>query len=83
MTKTTLDRVIEIITEHLGLEDGFVQPGQTFKEDLGADSLDYEEMTMQFEDDFDIGISDEQMNKCKTVQEFVDLIDEIQKNNHG
>ena len=79
MAKKTFDRVVAIAIEHLGFADGYIKPEHTFREDLGADSLDCVEMTMQFEDDFDISISDEEMNECKTVQDVVDLIDRIRE----
>ena len=43
-------------------------------DDLGADSLDIVELIMDFEDEFDMEISDEDVEKIKTVQDIIDYI---------
>ena len=54
-----LTRIKEIIIDKLGIEESKITTEARFIEDLGADSLDTVELIMQFEEEFDIEISDE------------------------
>tara|TARA_B100000287_G_scaffold429484_1_gene482908 strand:- start:1066 stop:1302 length:237 start_codon:yes stop_codon:yes gene_type:complete len=70
-----LTRIKEIIIDKLGIEEGKITSDARFIEDLGADSLDTVELIMQFEEEFDIEISDEDAEKLTTVGSSVEYID--------
>lgn len=69
------EKVKELIIEGLGVEESAVVREATFNEDLGADSLDLFELVMSFEDEFDVKIPVEDLEKIKTVGEVVDYIE--------
>ena len=69
-----LTRVKEIIIDKLGIEESKITLDAKFIEDLGADSLDTVELIMQFEEEFDIEISDDDAEKLNTVGSSVDYI---------
>ena len=69
-----LTRVKEIIIDKLGIEENKLTPDARFIEDLGADSLDTVELIMQFEEEFDIEISDEDAEQLNTVGNSIDYI---------
>ncbi|WP_026689934.1 acyl carrier protein [Alteribacter aurantiacus] len=71
----TLDRIAKIVSERLGVDESEVKPEATFKEDLGADSLDVVELVMELEDEFDLEISDEDAEKITTVGDVITYID--------
>lgn len=71
----TLERVTKIIVDRLGVEEAEVKPEASFKDDLGADSLDVVELVMELEDEFDLEISDEDAEKISTVQDVVTYIE--------
>ena len=71
-----LTRIKEIIIDKLGIEESKITTEARFIEDLGADSLDTVELIMQFEEEFDIEISDEDAEKLNTVGSSVDYINE-------
>ncbi len=73
-TKTTFDRVKQVIVVQLEVDEEKVVPNASFTDDLGADSLDIVELVMAFEEEFDIEIPDE-AEKILTVQEVVDYIE--------
>jgi acyl carrier protein len=68
------DRVKRIIVDRLGVEESEVTLEASFKDDLGADSLDVVELVMELEDEFDLEISDEDAEKITTVGEVVNYI---------
>lgn len=69
-------KVIGIIVEQLGIEEGEVKEESNFIDDLGADSLDTVELVMAFEEEFDLEIPDEEAEKITTVKEAIDHIAE-------
>ena len=71
-----LTRIKEIIIDKLGIEESKITTEARFIEDLGADSLDTVELIMQFEEEFDIEIPDEDAEKLNTVGSSVDYINE-------
>lgn len=69
-----LDRVKQIVIDRLGVDESEVTLEASFKDDLGADSLDVVELVMELEDEFDLEISDEDAEKITTVGEVVNYI---------
>ena len=69
-----ITRVKEIIVDKLGVEESKITENARFIEDLGADSLDTVELIMQFEEEFDIEISDEDAEGLTTVGSSIDYI---------
>ena len=69
------DRVKKIIVDQLGVEEETVTPEASFVDDLGADSLDTVELVMEFEDEFDLNIPDEDAEKIQTVGDAIKYIE--------
>jgi acyl carrier protein len=72
--KQIAEKVKQIIVEQLGVDEAEVTASASFVDDLGADSLDQVELTMAFEEGFDIEIPDEDAEKIRTVQDATDYI---------
>lgn len=70
-----LERVTNIIVDRLGVEESKVTMDATFKDDLGADSLDVVELVMELEDEFGLQFSDEDSEKIVTVGDAVKYIE--------
>ena len=67
-------RVISIIVDKLGVDEGEVTSEASFTNDLGADSLDTVELIMEFEKEFNISIPDEEAEKIATVGDAISYI---------
>ena len=70
----TLDKVKEIVVDKLGVDSSKITLEAKFIDDLGADSLDTVELIMQFEEEFEIEIPDEDAEKITSVGQAVDYI---------
>ncbi len=76
---STFDRVKKVVAEQLDVNPDEVTPEASFVEDLGADSLDMVELTMAFEEEFDIEIPDEDAEKISNVQQAVAYLEDKTK----
>jgi len=72
---TVQERVIEIVAEQMGVDKSQVTSETSFVNDLGADSLDTVELVMEFEDEFDISIPDEEAEKMQTVGQAISYVE--------
>ncbi|MBG73485.1 MAG: acyl carrier protein [Chloroflexi bacterium] len=73
------DRLKDIVTDKLGVEENQVVPSASFMNDLDADSLDLVELIMAFEEEFStddnpVEISDEDAESILTVQDALDFL---------
>lgn len=73
MTKDSIEsKVIEIVANQLSLREDEIKGDSRFVDDLGADSLDIVELIMEMEEEFDIEIPDDDVEKMTTIQDVVD-----------
>ncbi|MCY4191079.1 MAG: acyl carrier protein [Rhodospirillaceae bacterium] len=68
------DRMKKIVVEHLGVDEAKVVEDASFIDDLGADSLDTVELIMAFEEEFDIEIPDDAVEKIATVKDAITFV---------
>ena len=68
------DKVISIVSEQMGVDKAEIKRETSFVNDLNADSLDTVELVMEFEDEFEMSIPDEEAEKIQTVGRAIDYI---------
>ncbi len=73
-----LEKVKAILSAQFDVDEDTITPETNIMEDLGADSLDVVDMLMSLEDEFDVEISDEEIEKLQTVAQVVSYIEENQ-----
>lgn len=68
------DKVKKIIVDQLDVEEDKVTEAASITDDLGADSLDVVDLVMSFEEEFDIEIPDDQVEKIDHAAYHIALI---------
>lgn len=69
-----LEKVVAIIQEQLNLDGVDITEGSSFKDDLGADSLDLFELVMALEEEFGTEIPSEDLEKIATVGDVIEYL---------
>ncbi|MDD5133821.1 MAG: acyl carrier protein [Phycisphaerae bacterium] len=77
--QTIEKKVIKIVAEQMGSDEAEITRETSFINDLNADSLDTVELVMEFEDEFDTSIPDEEAEKIQTVGAAIDYIVSVLK----
>ncbi len=72
-------KVYDIIVSKMGVAKDQIKDESKFTDDLGADSLDTVELVMEFENQFQIQIPDEDAEKISTVHSAIEYIVEKKK----
>jgi acyl carrier protein len=73
------EKMKKIIAEKLEVEEGKISMETSFRQDLGADSLDTYELVYAIEEAMSITIPDDEANKFETVKDAYDFIKSQQK----
>ncbi len=69
-----LEKVIAIVAEQLSIDESELSAETNFKDDLGADSLDLFELVMAFEEEYDMEIPSEDLEKLTTIGAVVEYL---------
>lgn len=73
--KTMLEKIKEIVAESLNADAAELTEATSFKDDLGADSLDLFEMVMAFEEEFEVEIPSEDLEQIATIGDVVKYLE--------
>jgi len=68
------EKMKEILAEQMNAEISSITMETSFKDDLGADSLDLFELVMALEDEYSIEIPTEDLESMKTVGDVVNYL---------
>ncbi|MGN8919626.1 acyl carrier protein [Lachnospiraceae bacterium HCP28S3_F9] len=71
-----LETIKKLVAENLGVDEADITEAPSFKEDLGADSLDLFELVMALEDEYGIEIPTEDLEQIATVGDVMEYINE-------
>lgn len=74
MSQDIQAKITEIICEQLDVKAEEVEASKSFTEDLQADSLAVVELVLAFEENFDVKIPDDEVDKIRTVGDAVSYI---------
>jgi acyl carrier protein len=68
------DKLKKLIAEKLEVEESKITPEASFRQDLGADSLDTYELVYAIEEEMGVTIPDEKANEFETVGDALDFL---------
>ncbi|MFA6781991.1 MAG: acyl carrier protein [Sedimentibacter sp.] len=71
------ERIKELVAEKVGVDPEDISMETSFADDLEADSITLFELVMAIEDEFDIEVDDESIEKIKTVGDIVKYLEDI------
>ena len=74
LIKGDIEKMKEIIAEQLSVDADSITEASSFKDDLGADSLDLFELVMALEEEYGVEIPSEDLEKILTVQDVIDYM---------
>lgn len=77
--KELTEKIKQIVSEQLGVDEAEITPSASFMDDLGADSLDQVELVMALEEAFSLQIGDEDTEKMLTVQDAINYVEKHAK----
>lgn len=72
--KEMLEKMKTMIAEQLSCSEAEITAETSFKDDLGADSLDLFELVMALEDEYNIEIPAEELNELETVGDVMEYL---------
>lgn len=70
-----LEKITELLVDQLGVDPEDVKLEATFKEDLGADSLDLFEMVMNLEEEYNIEVPAEELEDIETIGDMINYME--------
>ena len=70
-----LEKIKELLVDQLGVDEDEVTLDASFKDDLGADSLDLFEMVMNLEEENDIEVPAEELENIVTVGDMIEYME--------
>jgi len=70
------EKIIHIVASKMGVDSQSISDNTNVMKDLGADSLDVAELTMDIEDAFNFRIIDHDFDKLATVKEIVKFVED-------
>ena len=68
----TFEEMQQIISDSVGVEKELIKPDTNLKEDLGADSLDLFQIVVYVEDQYDIQMPEDEIERIVTAQDALD-----------
>jgi len=71
----SLQVLIELISDHLGVDESEITAETSFTDDLGADSLDVAEIAIAVEDRLGVSIDDSELDRIRTVGQAALMLD--------
>ena len=71
-----LEKLKEIIADQLNVDAASITEASSFKDDLGADSLDLFELVMALEDEYSVEIPAEDLQNLLTVGDVIKYLED-------
>ena len=70
-----LEKIKSMVADNLGVEESTITEASSFKDDLGADSLDIFALVMALEEEFGVEIPTEDLEQIATVGDVIKYVE--------
>ena len=74
---TNKERIVKVISAELRIDKDKIVPEANVFDDLNFDSLDSVQVILEIEKEFDIETTDEEIDSIQTVQDIIDLVENL------
>ncbi len=71
--------ILKLIAEHFNKEVDELDEDMSFQDDLNADSIELVELIMSIEEEYDIEVAEEDLEKLETIGDVIDYVEEIEQ----
>lgn len=71
--------ILKLIAEHFNKEVDELDENMSFQDDLNADSIELVELIMSIEEEYDIEVAEEDLEKLETIGDVIDYLEEIEQ----
>ena len=76
MSSSVFERLQKILAEQFEIDEDDITLNSDIVDDLGGDSLDFVDLVMSIEDEFEIEVPDEAIEEIRTVDDAVKYIED-------
>ncbi len=73
------EKIKEILVSELGLTSEEITPDAKIRSKLGISSVEFVDIAMTIEEEFDVELDEDKLRKIKTVQDLVDYVEALKK----
>lgn len=73
------ERIKEMLVDELGIDAADVTPDAKLKGNLGISSVEFVDIAMTIEEEYNIELNEDKLRKVKTVQELCDYVESLIK----
>lgn len=73
------EKIKEILVTELGLTSEEITPDAKIRSKLGISSVEFVDIAMTIEEEFDVELDEDKLRKIKTVQDLVDYVESLKK----
>ncbi len=68
------ERIINLISENLGVAKEEITPESSFRKDLGVETLTITDLLAKIQEEFNLDLEEVKTEKVKTVKQLINLV---------
>ncbi len=73
------ERIKQMLVDELGISADDITPDAKLKGNLGVSSVEFVDIAMTIEEEYNIELDEDKLRKVKTVQELCDYVESLRK----
>lgn len=73
------ESIKKMLVQELGVEESEITPDAKLRSTLGISSVEFVDIAMTIEEEYDVELDEDKLRKVKTVQDLVDYVESLRK----